>query len=432
VAGDPQDLEFVEALLKSLQKRLATEPAADDLEHGLPESLRVAWQSKDWDKVRLQAPDVLVTDPGSVPALRALAEASAAQGRYDIELRYLEAAGQIAPELVELNRYRAKSLLRQGKYEEAIACWGRVQDATPEDAEAATMLAQLAIDQSRERHGLETSIQRRTSPRSAKAAAEPGLKPIVYQDERMLRDLFRQAAEHKRLPIQQLEQAVRDHPSHPDLYLKLASMYMEKGRDYDAEKLLAKAKDLCDDSRVAEYWEDVTMIRLDRKLAAAQKHLEVEPGEPAQVALNDARKARDRFQTEVFLNRCKREPYNPELRYQLGMRHKRAGKMREAYESFVVALDDEAYKGLAALQMAECLGEAQRVVEALQYYRIASEAARPDQAECKKQALYQAGLLADGMRLHRLAQRYRDRLHRIDPDYADRAESEAAESQGVA
>src|SRR4051812_36481613 len=90
VAGDPQDLEFVEALLKSLQKRLPTEGASDDLEHSLPESVRMAWQSKDWDKVRLQAPDVLMTDPGSVPALRALAEASAAQGRYDIELRYLE------------------------------------------------------------------------------------------------------------------------------------------------------------------------------------------------------------------------------------------------------------------------------------------------------------------------------------------------------
>ena len=87
----------------------------------------------------------------------------------------------------------------------------------------------------------------------------------------MLREILRQADQHKRTPIQQLEAAVRDHTSNPDLYLKLAALYMEKDRDYDAEKLLSKGKELCDDSRVAAYWEDVTMIRLDRKLAAATR-----------------------------------------------------------------------------------------------------------------------------------------------------------------
>ena len=67
-----------------------------------------------------------------------------------------EFAARVAPENVEVNRHRARSLLRQEQFAGALACWGRVQDVSPDDAEAAAMLAQLAIEQSRQRHGLES------------------------------------------------------------------------------------------------------------------------------------------------------------------------------------------------------------------------------------------------------------------------------------
>jgi len=87
-----------------------------------------------------------------------------------------------------------------------------------------------------------------------------------------------------------------------------------------------------------------------------------------------------------------------------------------------VALEDPGRKALAACEMADCLEQSGKIVEALQYYRMASESAQPEQAECKKLALYRAGSLALNMRLHRLAKRYLDRLVRLDPDYADSAE----------
>ena len=40
---------------------------------------------------------------------------------------------------------------------------------------------------------------------------------------------MKEAAQAKRTPIQHLEVAIRDWPSNPDLYLKLASLYLEKG-----------------------------------------------------------------------------------------------------------------------------------------------------------------------------------------------------------
>jgi thioredoxin-like negative regulator of GroEL len=254
---------------------------------------------------------------------------------------------------------------------------------------------------------------------------------VVYQDERMLREILRQADQHKRTPVQQLEAALRDFTSNPDLYLKLAVLYMEKDRDYDAEKLLAKGKELCDDPRVAAMWEDVTMLRLDRKLAATIKQAETDPTTGSQAAVNEGRKARDRFQTEVFVNRCKREPDNAELRYELGLRHKQANKPREAYECFVAALNNEAYKAPAAFEMAECLRQDEKLVDALQYYRLAAESAQLDQLDCKRRALQQATKLAESIRLQRLAGRYNEQLQRLDPDYAGRTASDASHSSAA-
>ena len=424
VAADPADFEFADAFLMCLEHKLAGTSPAEENGDGSSDVLQRARQAKQLDVIRREGPAFLLSQPHDVATLRALAQASAAAGDYDIELRYLKFAAHVSPQGVELNRHRARSLMRYGKFDDALACWARVQDAAPDDAEAATMLAQLTIEQSRQRHGLEASDSRTLAALVQPQAVdtEPGLKPIVYQDERMVREVLRQADANKRTPVQQLEVALRDQTSNPDLYLKLASLYMEKGREYDAEKLLGKAKELCDDPRVAEYWEDVTMVRLDRKLAAAEKHVEVDDSQPSQTAVADARKARDRFQTEVFLNRCKREPENPALRFELGLRQKRAGKTREAYECFVAALSDEPHKALAACEMAECLAQSGKVVDALQYYRIAAETAQPDQLECKKRALYQASALAAGMRLRRLARRYLERLQRIDPEHAEGAE----------
>jgi tetratricopeptide (TPR) repeat protein len=173
------------------------------------------------------------------------------------------------------------------------------------------------------------------------------------------------------------------------------------------------------------------MIRLDRKLAAAVKLAEADDSDASRAAVTEARKARDRFQTEVFVNRCKREPDNAELRYELGLRHKQAGKTREAYECFVAALNDNAYKALAAFEMAECLRQGEKLVDALQYYRLAAESAQPDQLECKKRALFQAGTVASSIRLQRLARRYFERLQRLDPDYAGRTELPALHSDGA-
>jgi tetratricopeptide (TPR) repeat protein len=307
-----------------------------------------------------------------------------------------------------------------GNLEAAVAAWGKVQERAPGDPEATRRLVELVIARSRQRQGLLNATDtHRFAPQDAPRFDAQGLPAIKYQDERLLNEVLALAMSNKRTPIQQLELAVRDYPANPDLYLKLASLYMEKDRDYDAERILAKGKESTDDPRVAEYWEEVAMVRHDRKVELAAKHHASDPSKETEQALADARKMRDRFQTDVFLNRCQREPENAALRYQLGLRHKQAGKMRDAYECFVQALPDPRQHALAAFEMAECLVQGGKLVEALQYYREAANSATWSQAECKKQALFSSATLAAKMRLFPLALRYLKALADVDPLYPE-------------
>ena len=125
---------------------------------------------------------------------------------------------------------------------------------------------------------------------------------------------------------------------------------------------------------------------------------------------------------DVFNSRCEREPENKLLRYEFGMRLKLAGDFEGAMAQFEQAADDPKHKAAAFLEMGECQQRFKKYPEALQYYRQAVElAVTPDQIDCKKLALYRAGVLAAGIKLMEPARRYLSELVQLDPDYNDAA-----------
>jgi len=162
------------------------------------------------------------------------------------------------------------------------------------------------------------------------------------------------------------------------------------------------------------------MLRLEKKITMAQERAEVDETSESREALAELITERDRLETEIFVNRCQREPNNSALRYELGMRLKRAGKIPEAQQRFREALHDKQQKCAAAYELGECLRQAGQLTEALQYYRMAAESASgPEQLDSKKQALYRAAGLAARIKLFRLAQRYLSELIQLDPQYRE-------------
>ena len=428
VTVDPGNVEFVDGMLGNLARKFGLPQNVNSLNGDPPAALQRAVDEKNWAEVLLVGPRQLATNPWHVPTLRALAEANAAEGDHDVELRYLKMARDAAPDDVELHRHSGKSLARARKFEEALACWQRIETLQPDDAEAARMIAQLTVEKSRQLAGMprdnDESVAAQAKRRERRRTLQKQPAVVRFDEPIRNRNTPRPASNVKRTPIQQLELAIREFPSDPENYVRLTPLYLEAGRDYDAERLLTKARQATDDdARVRYLWEDVTMLRLEKKVELARKHADVNTTTEAQEELDAIVSKRDRTETDIFVERCKREPHNAAMRIQLGLRLKQAGRVRDACQRFEEALEDADQKCFAAFELAECQQQFDEFPEAFRLYRLAAESAtQPEQLECQKRALYQAGKLATRIKMDALARRYLAAVVRIDPQYQDAAE----------
>jgi hypothetical protein len=78
-----------------------------------------------------------------------MAKACEALHYNEVELVYLKPALDAAPKDANVNRHCARSLARMGQFDQAIACWHRVDEITGKDREAAAMISQLAEERMR-------------------------------------------------------------------------------------------------------------------------------------------------------------------------------------------------------------------------------------------------------------------------------------------
>jgi len=425
VTAQPDDVDFVDGFLVNLARR--TPRTSGEASSHLPPKIADAAAASDWRRVLDDGPGLLGEDPWNVALLETMASAAATLGAGDVELRYLAMAAETAPLNVELQRRmgRARAKLRQ--YDEALTAWRQVESLAPEDADASRMIAMLVTARSRQRHGLPSDRPELLGAefgRSPRAARRSKPRSLLRIDEgRRAREIPQSQSEIKRTPIQQLEAAVREFPSDVILYLQLAPMYLEKGRDYDAERLLAKGLTETDnESRIRQLWEDVTMLRLGKKIQQAQMRVEIDNSDESRADFADLCLKRDRLEIEVFTSRAKRDPDDTALALELGRRLRQAGRIREAMPHFERAVKDESLRAGACYELAECSIGVRELSAATRYFRQAIDAAtRPSDIEVRKKALFRAAELAAQMRLPALARSYLKPLLELAPDHQEAA-----------
>jgi tetratricopeptide (TPR) repeat protein len=324
-----------------------------------------------------------------------------------------------SPALVDVphERRRALTLAQAGHWDEAIACWRRLSADDSHAREAAEQIARLVIRRSRQQAGLDTGVApaplatSRATPQKSPAAAvhsppSPPSSPAGSRSGQLT-------------PIQQLEAAIRDQPTNALHYVNLTRLYLEKGRDYEAERLLLKARDATDrDPRILTLSEDVTLERMAKKLAAAERDLQSDDSPPARSAVEQILHERDRLEVEIFTQRTQRDPDNLGLKYQLGIRLKRAGKVHQARRALEESLADAQQRAAAAFELGECARADGQIADALRYYRLASNSAADEGSfERREDALLFASKLAGQIKLWKLARRYVKRLLQMDPSH---------------
>jgi tetratricopeptide (TPR) repeat protein len=300
---------------------------------------------------------------------------------------------------IAAQRAMGHDLLDGGQYDEALACCRRIEDFDVRDEDAPRLLAEIAIAESRDESGLQMDGRLVRRLRQRPPQAEPSLVRPPTPGA---------TAGPPLTVIQQLEAAIRDRPSIPDSYLQLAQAYLDKDRDYDAERLLSKGREATDhDFRVQTMWEEVSMLRHARRVQIAQDELKANDNPQTRQSLADATKDRDKAELDIFRGRVKRQGADAAAHYGLGIRLQRADRIRDACDHLEKALADPDQRAPAALALGHCLRQLDDIPAALRNYRTAADSALwTDQSSCRNEALKEAGKIAAQMKLTKLAQRY--------------------------
>lgn len=413
VVNDPGNLVYVEAMLQNLQKKYRNNKRGAWLGgFGGRGPLKKAAAKKDWNDVLRLGPAVLKKNPWDVATLRALADACAAYGYHEVELRYLKSALDANPKDPAVNRHCALSLARIGQFDQAIVCWERVDEIRRGDVEAQQMISELQIEKTRQRGRFGGEPRRTGGPASAPApvADEPPPPAAEEPPRRQVR----------LTPRQELEQQIANHPTDLTAYFELAQLHLNEGRDAEALHVLHKALGASGNShQVQERIEDVEIIRKQHQLAVAEKQAAHNPTEETKHLVEQLRSDLQRFEWEVFYRRAERYPQDPEIQFQLGLRLKRLEKPREALSCFEAARKAAARRAEAELEMGECWQLLKQYGKALECYRRAAQHATIEQAEIHKRSLYRAAVLATALQNLDTAESCFVELLQLDPTYKD-------------
>jgi tetratricopeptide (TPR) repeat protein len=265
VVHDPSNLQFVEALIQNLRSR--TPHAKKSWYQSLRRNdvpLQKALQRKNWTQAFRLGMDLLHADPWDAAVLRTLANACAALHLNEVELVYLKQALDGEPKNVDVNRHCARSLGRMGQFDQAIACWHRVETLRGKDAEATRMILELAQEKLKYPGG---------RPPVARAQHVPS--PIPESES---------SPEVAALsPQHLLEQAIAQDPKNVANYLELAALLLSNNRFAYAEALLTRAITTCGENpTLADRLQQVRELQAKQRCETADER---ESGEGANQGL---------------------------------------------------------------------------------------------------------------------------------------------------
>lgn len=246
VRGDQGNLQYVEAMLQNLRARYSDNKK--NSRHLLPLSgtkdFRKALSHQSWADVLSLGIRLLERDPWNVATLHGLARACEALHYNEVELAYLKQAMDAAPKDADVNRHCAKSLARMGQFDQAIACWHRVEEIHRNDREAAEMISRLAEERMKYPGG--------KPPAGAKSLGQAtGIEEQTTKEIRETQGM-QVPPEIPLTPRERLERAIEEDPADVSNYLKLSELLCEMEHFENAERTLMRAMEYCAQRQLIE------------------------------------------------------------------------------------------------------------------------------------------------------------------------------------
>jgi tetratricopeptide (TPR) repeat protein len=441
VVEDPANLIYLQSFLANLQNKY------DDNKKGARfaglklksnrSALSKAAGQGNWAEAFQAGCAALSLNPWDTHTLLAMASACQELKIDECQLYYLRWALDVDPKDPEVNRQAAAALQGMGQFDQAIACWHRVEQAKPHDEEATQAISRLSVEKTIKKGGYDpgllTGAEGLTGEQqlAGKQGAETGGNPMSVARMALHREEGDPAENHSGLnesksPEQRLTAAVENDPAEIANYLQLADIFLHEHRLDAAEQILQRGLQASagGDLRVRERLEEVILRRAQHQLQIAEQQVADQPSEESKSLVQRMRSQLNQVELEVYAVRADREPGNLRLQCELGLRLKKAGKYREAIPILQAAREDSKRRTQVLVDLGECFQKIEQYKLALSHYEQAVEAAREhtsaDQAtDAVKLALYRAGVLSTGLRELDRAERHLTALAGIDYGYRD-------------
>ena len=424
ISEDPGNVVFLQAFIGNLHKKYNNNKKGASFAGLKIKSHRSAMAKAAQQGLWLQAFTAgcaaLALNPWDIQSLLALAAACNELQVDEAQLSYLRRALDVDGKDPVVNRQAALALQRMGQFDQAIACWHRVEQAKPHDEEAQQAISHLSVEKTIHKGGYDPALLggKTTGNGSAGAAATPisvaRLSKTAVDDE--------EDARHMALaPEDRYKEAIAKDPAALEAYFRLADLYLHDQRLDDAQKVLEQASHASGggDLQVRERLEDLQVRRAANQIAAAQQLFDAQKTPEAKQLLDRARTVANQVELEVYAARVDRDPHNPRLQFELGQRLKRAGKTKQAITALQAARSEPKRKALVLLELGECFQKIEQYKLALSHYEQAIETTEASDEEVRKLALYRAGVLATGLRELDRAERHLSELAGMDYGYRD-------------
>jgi tetratricopeptide (TPR) repeat protein len=427
VSEDPANIVYLQAFLANLQKKYNNNKKGARLA-GLKikshrSALAKAADKGEWQAAFQAGCGALALNPWDIPTLQAMAEACNQLGIDECQLYYLRWALDVDPKDPNVNRQAAAALQRMGQFDQAIACWHRVEQAKPQDEEARQAISRLSVEKTIHQGGYDPELLVQPG-KGDKGKDSSSRMPTVA---RLSKGAAAAHAEEEEegapgvSPQERLQAQIAADPTNVEAYFHLADLYIHEQRLDEAGQLLEQAQQVTGGGNlhVRERLEDLQLKQATRQVSLAQRNYDQGQTPEAKKLLDQARSQANQVELEVYAARVDREPLNPRMQYELGMRLKKAGKPKQAITALQAARTDAKRRATVLVELGECFQRIEQYKLALSHYEQAIEACDPADVETMKLALYRAGVLATGLRELDRAEKRLSELAGMDFGYKD-------------
>lgn len=406
VAGDPGNFIYLQSFLSNLKKKYNNNKKGSNLAfiqgRGARSGAKKAASQQDWHGVITAGLEALKLNPWDVATLTQMADASNQMGNRDCQLAYLKTAQEANPKAPHVNRLCAIALREMGQFDQAIACWHRVEQAKPGDEEAARSIASLAVEKTIAKGGYE----------------DPNRTSESLRGQQQQTSTQTDAAHLS--PEKRLEKEIARHPDDISKYQELAELYISHEQYDRAVDVYARAFEASDgDEEVRERWEDAQLRHLRQRVDRADRMAKRGDDDEAKQRFEELKRELGTKELEVHQNRVKRYPNNLTFRYDLGLRYQMNGRYNEAIAEYQQARNDPRRRGLCLLALGQCFQQIKQFRLAMRHYEEAIQEIPDRDSQNKKLALYLAGRLAAAMKNFDVGEKHLTTLAGLDFSYRD-------------